>query len=129
MGIRTVDCFVVACDGGCSDGGWEDGIPHFTSEAEAVDYLETCNWRRTGSTFLCAPCAARADCAATGHQWTEWRDDEHYGIAFRSRWCERCNRSEYSPEFGQVSLLREVEHIMAWAEYNETRPNPGLEPL
>lgn len=102
MSVKTTACFWVECDNEtCAyKQGWpEDGPWHFDSEHDAYEYVlaEDGGWaRRPDGRLLCQGCSRRADCAVTGHQWTDWR----YGYTGRGhevdttvqwRMCDHCN--------------------------------------
>ena len=119
MSFKTTQCFVIVCDGGCLD-PWEEGTPHFDTEAEAIEYVKEIGWLVTDQRALCGQCSATTTCRVTGHQWDDWCDDERAGIRFRRRYCDRCSADEYDPPFEELyprfQALRDAEEIVAAAE-------------
>ncbi|MER7331806.1 MULTISPECIES: hypothetical protein [unclassified Micromonospora] len=119
MSFETKTCVVITCDGGCG-GPWEDGIPHFDSEDQAVAYARSQEWVVTGTRALCPRCAHEADCKQTGHQWSDWRDEELHGVPFQRRWCDHCGDADYNPPYKVLRLkfqaLRDAERIVFDAE-------------
>lgn len=113
--IRSCTCVVITCDG-CDD-PWEDGTPHFDSEAEAVEYVRGIGWLVTDATHLCEGCAAKADCAATGHQWGDWWDPARTaaGQPYRRRYCEHCNKSDYDPPWEHLMAVHEAAEVVGKA--------------
>lgn len=81
MTVHSKTCVLVECDGtSCgSDKGWPDGDGpwHFDTLDGAMKALigeEGFGWTRLpDGRLLCRACSTVADCAATDHQWTEWR--------------------------------------------------------
>jgi hypothetical protein len=116
VSFRPKTCVEIICDGGC-DNPWEDGIPHFDSEAEAIGWAKACKWMVTGVKALCPACAEKADCKQTGHQWDEWRGAEMHGIRYERRWCEHCGRTDYDPPFAELhprlQALRDAEAVIS----------------
>jgi hypothetical protein len=95
MSVHTHTCVSILCDGATCDRdkGWEEGAPHFDSESEALGYVlgeKGMGWTRLpDGRLLCRRCSEEADCAATGHQWFEWRrHPRDPGIEWR--WCSHC---------------------------------------
>ena len=123
MGFKVKTCYEIVCDGGC-DGAWDDydGIPHFDSEAEAVEHAKACDWLVAGDRMLCRRCGEKATCAATGHQWDEWCDAGQHGIQARRRLCDHCGTQEWDPPFDELypkfQALRDAEELLskAWAD-------------
>ncbi len=119
MSFKTKTCYELVCDGDCG-GPWEDGIPHFDSEHEAVEYARSREWVVTGTRALCGQCAAKEICATTGHPWDDWRDGELHGVRFRKRWCETCGSTDYDPPYSVLApkfqALRDAEQIVRAAE-------------
>lgn len=74
IGIHT--CYSISCSG-CADECWEEGVPHFDTEAEAWKAVlgeEGHGWtRRHNGRVLCRGCSERADCAGRGHDMTRWQ--------------------------------------------------------
>lgn len=89
MSVTHHTCTAVECDTPKCDGGFDEGTPHFETEAKALEYLigeEGCGWSiRPDGRLLCRFCSEHADCEATGHQWGEWRP--------RMRWDAAAGRS------------------------------------
>lgn len=103
--IQVSACFHLTCDGSEDCDPWEDGTPHFPSVEEALAHARSYGWVIVGDKAMCRDHAAKADCAATGHQYNEWSAREMYGVAHRTRCCEHCNTTEYDPPFHELSLL------------------------
>jgi hypothetical protein len=106
MSVHTRTCVWVLCDGPSCDRekGWPDGPFHFDSEAEAVEYVvseDGMGWTRLpDGRLLCRACSEEADCAATGHQPTEWhRRSTDPGIEIR--WCVHCGH-EFEERFVEM---------------------------
>lgn len=97
MSMHTSTCVWVLCDGTrCDrDKGWPggEGPFHFDTETAAVDYVlgeAGQGWTRLpDGRLLCRSCSEEADCAATGHQWSSWRD-HHADTAIQRRFCNHC---------------------------------------
>lgn len=112
MSLIHHQCVSIGCDD-CEDPweGHDGGTPHFDTEAEAVAFAGRLGWVIVGGSTRCDRCAAKADCAATGHQYGEWRFG-HVApdvLPHRTRWCEHCNDTEYDPPFGELLLFKRAE--------------------
>ncbi len=94
--IRT--CVWIEC-AGCGTDSFDDGIPHFADEAEALAQLlgdpavesdEGWGWtQRRDGRLLCRACSDHADCEDHGHEMTDWR--RHPGDpVIEWRHCEHC---------------------------------------
>lgn len=121
MSFQPKTCVEIICDGGCEwSGGWEDGTPHFDSEVQAMEYVRNCGWLVTTERALCARCAVRALCEATGHEWDDWYDASQHGIQIRQRMCDRCSTLDWDPPFKELypkfQTLRDAEQILAEAK-------------
>jgi hypothetical protein len=119
MTIARHSCVTAVCDS-CGD-GWEDGPWHFGSAAEALNYLRRGEWLVTDGLLLCPDCALRADCEATGHQYSEWRPAVMEGVPFQERSCGHCCRAEYDPPFAQLSNLLHVARTVNQLDTNPDR--------
>lgn len=98
MTIKTTTCVWIECDSNDCDRnqGWpDDGPYHFTSERAALDYVlgeHHMGWTKLpDGRLMCRSCSDAADCAATGHQWSEWRA-HHSTLAVQWRACFHCGR-------------------------------------
>lgn len=114
MSLQTVSCVVLICDGGCKD-PWDEGIPHFTDEADALDGAKNYGWTVVAGDpvrTLCPSCAAKQKCQQAGHVWMDWTDLEHEGVRWRSRHCEVCDESQTDPDRDDLYLLFEVAWII-----------------
>jgi hypothetical protein len=115
--FQTQTCVVLVCDGGC-DHAWDDeeGIPHFDSEVEALDFGLSRGWNFDGGRALCSRCHQLHLCDDTGHLWGDWRDEVLHTVEFRKRGCERCDRDDYDPPFGvlypKFQALRDAEEVL-----------------
>ena len=96
MTVQTTTCAWVECDSpDCgNDKGWPDEGPfHFSTDRAALDYVlgeKGMGWTRLpDGRLLCRSCSEAADCAATGHQWTDWRV-HHRDPGIEWRLCEHC---------------------------------------
>jgi len=95
MSVHTKTCVWVICDGPNCDRekGWPDGPFHFDNEAAALDYVlgeDGMGWTRLpDGRLLCRACSEEADCAATGHQWSSWRE-HRTDPGIRWRICNHC---------------------------------------
>jgi hypothetical protein len=101
MSVRTSTCVWVECDGDCDrDKGWPDEGPfHFDSEQAALECVLGENgmgWTQLpDGRLLCRGCSEDADCAVTGHQWSEWVHGYRNGQpdpGRQIRWCDHCGR-------------------------------------
>jgi hypothetical protein len=111
MSVKTSVCVRVECDGEQCDRnkGWPDEGPyHFASEQDALQYVLGENglgWTNLpGERLLCRGCSERADCQATGHQWTEWRSGYRNGqpdASIEVRWCTHCG-SGFEERFAEM---------------------------
>ena len=112
--IRTTTCYTLTCDRGCEYGGWgDDGPFHFDTEAAAVDYAKKCGFVIVGDLMLCEDCAAKADCAATGHQWGNWWEPRQMeGVTYRTRYCEHCDASDHDPPWRELVTLVDAARIV-----------------
>jgi hypothetical protein len=112
MSFRTELCVVVACDG-CPD-PWDDqdGVPHFSTEAEAIEVVRSLGWVVVGRRVLCNSCVAKEVCAATGHVWLEWQQLEMEGVRWRSRHCENCSDSESDPPREALFTLLDAAKVL-----------------
>jgi hypothetical protein len=116
--INKVACWEVTCDTpGCDP--WDDGTPHFPTEQEAIDYA-IANGFVVGSRVLCEDCACDADCEATGHRWGGWSDITAYGVPYRRRYCEHCQKTETDQPIGEIAALVDAARIV-----NGDDPNPN----
>lgn len=110
--IRTKACYEITCDRDCDDKGWDDGTPHFESEAEAIGEARRAGFVIVAGRVLCASCARTADCEATGHQWGVWNDRESQGVRYRHRWCDHCSASDYDRPMAELSVLLEAARVV-----------------
>lgn len=120
MSFRQKTCFEIVCDVTPCD-SWDDGMtPHFDTKDQAAEYARAADWMVTDDKTLCHRHATEADCAATGHQWDDWRETELHGVRFRKRWCEHCGDTDFNPPFKELSpklaAVREAERIVADAD-------------
>jgi len=112
--IGEHQCFVIACEGKPDCDPWDDGILHFDSEADALNWAAANGWLAVGGRHLCPNCAREADCAATGHQYGPWSEPiVRYGVAWRRRTCEHCMDTDTDPPFEELSLLMNAARQMA----------------
>ena len=102
----TVECATEGCD------PWDEGIPHFPTPDEAVDYARGAGWTVVGDTARCESCSRRADCERTGHQWDAWRACTHNGVPYRTRWCDHCAATEYDPPAEELAALIDAARII-----------------
>ncbi|MFG1846698.1 hypothetical protein [Micromonospora carbonacea] len=116
MTFKAKTCFEIVCDGGCENPWEDDAVPHFDTESEAVEYAKQAGWSVIGGRALCSECLSKAACERTGHLWGDWSARDHHGIAYRSRWCDRCGERDYDPPFDElyprVQALRDAEEIL-----------------
>ena len=99
MSVHTKTCVWVLCDGATRTNdhtGWDDEGPfHFDTEAAAVEYVlgeDGAGWTRLpDGRLLCRGCSEEADCQATGHQWSPWRE-HHADAGIQWRACYHCGR-------------------------------------
>jgi hypothetical protein len=90
--VHVEQCVWIEC-AGCGTQSYDEGTPHFDSEAQARTALlgeDGYGWTERGDgRLLCRSCSESADCAEVGHQMGPWRphprDPE---IAWR--YCEHC---------------------------------------
>ncbi len=121
--IRSTVCYEVTCDRGCDGRGWDEGTPHFDTEAEAVDHARSCGFVIVGDTVLCLSCAQKADCERTGHQMPDrWFDGHIPSVPYRYRYCEHCDHCEYDPPWHQILVQVRVAEIVAAADLRDTPP-------
>ena len=118
MAVNVHTCVSLLCDGpNCHDGGWDDGVPHFPTVDEAVDYAQKLGWLITNVRALCPTCAAAVECAATAHRWAAWDDRvSPRGIEFRRRLCGHCGGAEYDPPFEELLVLSDLAQIVDEAD-------------
>ena len=100
MSHKTTTCVVVDCDD-CGSAVWDDndeyGTPHWSSLEVALKELgEHYSWAITEPTKqVCQRCGEKRDCAATGHQWSEWWHSRVVEDPIREyRRCHHCGRAE-----------------------------------
>ncbi|MFF0821178.1 hypothetical protein ACFYUR_12405 [Micromonospora haikouensis] len=116
MTFKTKTCFEIVCDGGCDNPWDDDGTPHFDTEAEAATYAKSAGWSVFDGRALCPSCLSKVTCERTGHQWGDWFARDHHGIAYRTRWCNRCDERGYDPPvdelYPRLQALRDAEEIL-----------------
>lgn len=108
-------CVSLTCDT-CGEHVGDEGITHFDSRDEATAYATrddgygTSRWVISGETAKCPECARAADCAATAHQWGDWRDRSRTvaGVPYRSRWCDHCGASDHDPPYDALVLFQRL---------------------
>lgn len=121
--IRSMTCYEVTCDRDCDGRGWDDGVPHFDTRDEAIDYARRAGFLIAGATVLCADCARDADCEVTGHQMPdEWFDGHIHGVPHRYRYCEHCNHCEYDLPFRQILVQIRAAETFAGVDLRDTPP-------
>ena len=111
--ITQTTCYVIECDG-CGtkvyDAADIDGVPHFTSLAEAEGQVVPCGedceasevgFHRRDDRLLCRDCAHRADCEARGHRWSMWYPPITADNR-TARFCEHCGVGEFGTAGGEA---------------------------
>ncbi|GGN39004.1 hypothetical protein FHR83_006815 [Actinoplanes campanulatus] len=118
MALREHTCWSLHCDR-CDTDYWDDGIPHFDSRQEALDYVKD-SWLIVGDTMLCTHCADKAGCESLGHQVGDWTDNTHAtGITYRHRACHCRARSEWDPPSEHVLTLIDAARVVNDADTKE----------
>jgi hypothetical protein len=107
MAMHNNTCYWLDCDD-CDGGHYDDYVPHFDSPEQAIEFARSEGWLVMPDRLLCPVCAARLDCAVTGHQWTDWYDDYQYGVTYRERECLHCCADESDPPRSQLRVLLEL---------------------
>jgi hypothetical protein len=108
VSFETRTCVVLICEGPTDCDPWDEGIPQFRDEAEAVEFGSGQGWTFRDGRALCSACTREDDCGRRGHQWDEWALKERYGIPYKQRHCEHCNSTDYDPPFAQLGELLQV---------------------
>jgi hypothetical protein len=104
MGIKNGTCYWLDCDG-CDGWDCEEGSYHFDTAEQAIRYANRDGWLVLPDRTLCPMCAAQLDCELTGHQWSEWEQQEDYGVSYLERDCEHCGIADTEPPKRQLRLL------------------------
>lgn len=113
MAIESHACITITCDGGCENGGYEEAPYHFDSRDAAVDWCRANDWVITDTRQLCPDCSRKADCTATGHQWSgDWLDHERAGVRWSTRCCEHCYADDWNPPREQVWVQLKAADII-----------------
>ncbi|MCX5070927.1 hypothetical protein OOJ91_34325 [Micromonospora lupini] len=95
----------VQCSGGCPAPYGAGEPPLFETIDDAIRILRDMCWVFVGNRALCPGCAAAADCAVTGHQWTGWTKDMVEGLPCEQRTCQHCAVQEYDPPLAELEVL------------------------
>lgn len=97
--VKSQRCVWIEC-AGCGTDCYDEGTPHYSSEAEArAQLISEDGWgwtERNNGELLCRACGTGADCAEHGHEMSpwftypadpeiEWRHCAHCGAAIEDR--------------------------------------------
>lgn len=77
-----------------------DGARRFVAEQD-TDQEPYYRWQVDGDVYRCGACTTRADCAAVGHEWSDWencycggQNSLHVNGGHQHRTCEHCYETD-----------------------------------
>jgi hypothetical protein len=107
--IERIVCFTLTCDDGCEYPWGDDGPWHLTSPENAIEAARIQGWLIVGDLTVCPDCAARRECAATGHQYPEnWTPMFSSGVSWRYRSCGHCDNTVHDPPWDELVVLMDA---------------------